>query len=451
MRIVIMGDGKVGYTLAQKLSGEGHDIVMIDHSTDVLDRTANTLDVMTVSGNGVEYDVQLEAGVDRADILIAASASDEVNILCCLVARKVGAKHTIARVRNPAYTKQLSLMKEELGLSLAVNPGMQAASEISRILRYPPALHIEPFVRGRVELVETPVEKGNVLDGLVLKDLMARIRVHVLICAVERGDDVFIPKGEFQLHAGDRIFFMASAPDVELFFHAIGMPRVRIRNVMIVGGGVTAMKLAQQLNEMGTHVTIIEQNEARSQYLSEQLNGVTVICGDGTSQELLDEEGIASQDAFIALTGIDEENIVMAMYARANKVKKVVTKIERGNFMELFDHEEIGSVVSAKTLTVNRILHYIRSMENATASGVESLTRIVNDRVEALEFRVREDAEFLGVPILKLKIRKNLLIAAIVRAGRIIIPGAQDSFEYGDNIVVVTTDSRITDLRDIFA
>ena len=451
MRIVIVGDGKVGFTLAEHLSGEGHDIVLIDHSPSVLSQSVNSLDVLGIPGNGASYDVQEEAGVGKSDLLIAATSADEVNILCCLVARKLGARHTIARVRNPAYTKQLSLMKDELGLSLAVNPGIQAASEISRILRFPPALHIETFVRGRVELVETPITAESPLSGVYLRELYARFHVRVLICAVQRGDNVYIPGGDFRLAAGDRISIKAAPADIEIFFREIGAPRVRIRSVMIVGGGFIALHLTQQLLEMGMSVKIIEKDEERCRMLSEQLPRAVVIHGDGTSQELLDEEGIDSMDAFIALTGIDEENIVMSMYASAKNVRKVVTKVERLRFPEFLDHAGVGSLISAKNLTANRILHYVRSMENATASGVETLTRVVNNRVEALEFRVRDKADFLGVPIGKMRFKKNLLIAAIVRAGKIIIPGSADTFEYGDSVVVVTTNEQLADLRDIFA
>ena len=397
--------------------------------------------------------VQEEADVGHSDLLVAATSSDEVNILCCLVARKLGARHTIARVRNPAYMRQVSLMKDELGLSMFVNPEIQAASEISRILRFPPALHIEPFVRGRVELVETPVTADSPLAGQYLRDIGARFRnARVLICAVQRGEDVYIPSGDFRLAAGDRISITASPAAIEAFFHAIGAPRVRIRNVMIVGGGLIALHLSRMLIEMGMNVKIIEQNPERCQFLTERLERASIILGDGTSQELLDEEGIDSMDAFVSLTGIDEENVVMSMYADARGVRKIITKVERIRFTEMLDRAGVGSVISAKNLTANRILQYIRAMENATASGVESLTRVINNRVEALEFRVRDrSGSFVHVPIGRMRLKKNLLIAAIVRAGRIILPGAADTFEYGDSVVVVTTNEQLADLRDIFA
>ncbi len=453
MRIVIVGDGKVGSTLAERLSAEGHDIVLIDHSSSVLSHTMDSMDIIGIQGNGAAMSVQEEAGVAQADLLVAATSSDEVNILCCLVARKLGAQHTIARVRNPAYTRQMSLMKDELGLSMSVNPEIQAASEISRILRFPPALHIEPFVRGRVELVETPIRPDSPLAGLYLRDIGARFRnTRVLICAVQRGEEVYIPSGDFRLAAGDRISITASPAAMEEFFRAIGVPHVRIRNVMIVGGGLIALHLSRMLIEMGMSVKIIEQNPEKCVYLTEQLERASVILGDGTSQELLDEEGIDSMDAFISLTGIDEENVVMSMYADVRGVRKIITKVERIRFTEMLDRAGVGSVVSAKNLTANRILHYIRAMENATADGIETLTRIVNNRVEALEFRIRDgQAPYVHVPIGRMRFKKNLLIGAIVRAGRIILPGAQDTFEYGDSVVVVTTNEQISALRDIFA
>lgn len=452
MRIIIVGDGKVGSTLAEKLSHEGHDIVLIDHSSSLLSRAANDLDVMTLQGNGAVAEVQMEAGVKGADLLIPVTSSDETNMLCCLLAHKLGAKHTITRVRNPQYAEQLSNMKEDFGLLYYISPEKQIANEIYRILSYTPAQHVETFAKNRVDLIELSVEKGSILDGVYLKNLYKTIHVQVLICAVQSGKDVYIPDGEYQLKAGDRISFIGSnMPNVDTFFHAIGFPRTHIQNVMIVGGGLTTMFLADRLIRSGLHVKIFETDKDRCAYLSENLPEAIVLNEDGTSLELLDEEGLANQDAFISLTGIDEENIVMGMYAHTRNVKKIVTKVERITNQQLLEQADIGSVVSSKNIAVNQILRYVRSVENAKSNDAVSTERIVNDCVDVLEFRVGPDSELLGVPIAKMNLKKNLLIVAICRGGRTIVPGPTDSFAFGDTVLLVTTNKSITKIQDITA
>jgi len=451
MKIVIVGFGKVGFALAEQLSKEGHDIVIVDNDSAALEKADNLLEVMCVEGNGAIYNVQIEAGVPNSDLLIAVTSTDEMNILCCLVAKKLGIKHTIARVRNPEYADQLVIMREELGLSMSVNPEQAAAVEISRLLRFPSALKIDTFAKGRVELVEFKIGPGCPLDGMPLYELTKKYAVKVLICAVERNDQVFIPGGGFVLQEGDRISITASPAEIQLFFKSIGESIQKVRNVMIVGGSRIALYLARLLEEMGMSVKIIEHKEKRCHDLSSNLSRAMVICGDGMDQELLSEEDISGMDAFVALTGIDEENIIVSMYAATKGVGKIITKINKAGFSEILQNTGIDSIISPKTITAHQILRYVRAMQNSFGSNVETLHKIVDDRVEALEFNVREDIRFLGVPLKDLVLRPNLLIACLTRHGRVIIPGGNDAIEAGDSVVVVTTNRGLRDLSDILA
>jgi len=449
VKIVVVGDGKVGYTLTEQLSKEGHDLVVIDQNINALNNSANTLDVMAVQGNGASYSVQVQAGVPEADLLIAAASADEINILCCMVAKKLGVKHTIARVRNPEYAEQLVVMKEELGLSMSVNPEFAAAQEISRILGFPAATKIESFAKGRVELVEFKLEKGTPLHDLPLSSLYAKYQVKVLICAVQREGEVYIPTGDFVLREGDRIHITAAPAQIALFFKKIKASNHKIRTVMIVGGGKITFYLTRLLQAMGISVKVIESDLARCQNLSRVFPKAMIIQGDGTEKELLQEEGLAQMDAFVALTGSDEENIILSMYADSQKVGKVVTKINRMAFPEILDNTGIETVISPKYIIANQIIRYVRAMQNSVGSNVETLHKIVNNQAEALEFRVSDRFGFAGVPLKDLKLKSELLIATIIRQGKIIIPGGGDTIEVGDSVIVVTTNRYLKDLDDI--
>lgn len=449
MKIVIVGNGKVGHTLAEQLSREDHDIVLVDNNSKALKNTLDVLDVIGIQGNGASLSVQLEADVPKADILIAATSTDELNILSCMVAKKLGVKHSIARVRNPEYRDQLIFMKEELGLSMSINPEFAAAMEISRILRFPSAIKVEPFARGNVELVEIKLSLDNPLNGLPLSRLYHKYRVKVLICAVQRKDQVIIPTGDFVLQAGDKITIAAAAKEMEAFFKALGILKNKIRSVMMIGGGKISYYLARELSAMGMEVKIVENDEKRCQALSDLLPDASIICGDGTDEELLNEEGIADVDAFVALTGLDEENIILSMYAAAKNVDKVITKINKISFVEILENANIESVISPKLITANEIIRYVRAMQNSLGSNVETLHRIVDHRVEALEFRVRDNAKLIGIPLKDLELKDNLLIACIIRGNRVIIPGGGDEIHRGDSVVVVTMNQNFQDLNDI--
>ncbi len=446
MKIVIVGDGKVGATLAEQLSGEDHDITVIDRRAEALRQTSELLDVMVVEGNGATLEVQLEAGVDSADLVIAVTSTDELNLLACLIAKKAGARHTIARVRSPEYSRDLGFIKEELGLSLAVNPELATATEIARLLRFPSAIQVDTFSKGRVELLQIRIPKA--LVGLKLKD-MSRFRAKVLICAVERGDAVHIPDGRFQLKEGDRISFVASAADSAAFLQQIGFVSSPIRQVMLVGGGRIGFYLASQLLSRGMAVTIVESDRTRCEELSDQLPQATIIHGDGTNQQLLLEEGLAHMDAFAALTGIDEENILMGLYAASRSKAKIITKINRTTFQDVIGKLDLGSVFYPRYIAAEQIVRYVRAMQNSYGSNVETLYQIVGSRVEALEFRVSHNARLCGIPLEKLQLRKNLLVASINRKGQILIPRGSDTIEPGDTVVVVTTSRGLKDLNDI--
>ena len=452
MKIVVVGLGKVGRALTQQLSADKHDIVVIDRNPTVVDDICNICDVRGVTGNGGCYEVQAEAFEGGADLLIAATDSDEINILACLVAKKLNTRHTIARIRNPEYEKQLRFMRQELGLSMVINPEKATAREIARVLRFPNALKLEQFSKQRFELVEYRLTEGNPLTGLQLSDLYSNMRVKMLICAVARGKQITIPTGSFTLEEGDTIYLMATPQELEQFFRRLGIFKERANNVMVVGASRMAYYLVKELSEMNMHVTVIDNNPARCQDMSEKIPRALIIQGDGTDSELLAEEGIDHTDAFVALTGLDEANILMAMCAsRQTEQCKVVAKINRRSLMDLVSSEGIiDSVVSARDVTTELIVQYVRAMEGAAGSQIKTLHRLVEGAVEALEFHVDRDPDLVNVPLRELKLRSGVLIAGIVRRdGEIVIPGGNDTIRAGDDVIVVTQDTALQELRDI--
>ena len=452
MRIVVVGAGKVGRVLTEQLAAEKHDIVVIDQDTDLIESLVNIYDVRGVVGNGGCYDVQKDAFEDGADLLIATTSSDETNILACLVAKKLGTPHTIARIRNPEYEKQLHFMREELGLSMVVNPEKATAREIARVLRFPSAIKREQFCRQRFELVEYRVNEGNPLEGLQLSDLYRNIRVKILICAVARGQQTIIPTGATVLQKGDKIYLTASARELESFFRKLNIFKARANNIMIVGASRIAYYLVKELQDIQKRVTVIDSNAARCQAMSEKFPGVLVIHGDGADSELLSEERISEMDAFVPLTGLDETNIILAMYASQFPNCKVVAKINRPSFADLANQKGlVDSVVSTAAVTSETIARYVRAMQNSFDSdNIKTLHRLVGGRVEALEFNVGPGRPFIGVPLKDLNLREGLLVAGIVRQnGAPVIPSGADALQEGDDVVIVTTDTTLHALRDI--
>lgn len=452
MRIVVVGAGKVGRVLTEQLAAEKHDIVVIDQDPDLIESLVNIYDVRGVAGNGGCYDVQKDAFEDGADLLIATTSSDETNILACLVAKKLGTPHTIARIRNPEYEKQLHFMREELGLSMVVNPEKATAREIARVLRFPSAIKREQFCRQRFELVEYRINEGNPLEGLQLSDLYRNIRVKILICAVARGQQTIIPTGATVLQKGDKIYLTASARDLESFFRKLNIFKARANNIMIVGASRIAYYLVKELQDIQKRVTVIDSNAARCQSMSEKFPGVLVIHGDGADSELLSEERISEMDAFVPLTGLDETNIILAMYASQFPNCKVVAKINRPSFADLANQKGlVDSVVSTAAVTSETIARYVRAMQNSFDSdNIKTLHRLVGGRVEALEFNVGPGLPFIGVPLKDLNLREGMLVAGIVRQnGAPVIPSGADALQEGDDVVIVTTDTTLHALRDI--
>lgn len=452
MRIVVVGAGKVGRVLTEQLAAEKHDIVVIDQDSDLIESLVNIYDVRGVAGNGGCYDIQKDAFEDGADLLIATTSSDETNILACLVAKKLGTPHTIARIRNPEYEKQLHFMREELGLSMVVNPEKATAREIARVLRFPSAIKREQFCRQRFELVEYRINEGNPLEGLQLSDLYRNIRVKILICAVARGQQTIIPTGATVLQKGDKIYLTASARELESFFRKLNIFKARANNIMIVGASRIAYYLVKELQDIQKRMTVIDSNAARCQAMSEKFPGVLVIHGDGADSELLSEERISEMDAFVPLTGLDETNIILAMYASQFPNCKVVAKINRPSFADLANQKGlVDSVVSTAAVTSEIIARYVRAMQNSFDSdNIKTLHRLVGGRVEALEFNVGPGLPFIGVPLKDLNLREGMLVAGIVRQnGAPVIPSGADALQEGDDVVIVTTDTTLHALRDI--
>lgn len=450
MKIVIVGDGKVGATLAEHLSKENHDVVVIDRDTKVVDRLVNSYDVMGIYGNGASYDVQVEAGVQDARLFIAATSSDELNILSCLVAKKVGAHHTIARVRNPEYLKQLSFIKEELGLSMVVNPELDAANEIAKVLRFPSAINIESFAKSNVDLAEIKLTDSCPLCNMQIADIFGSFKTKVLICAVQRGSEVHIPRGDFKLQSGDKIHITAPRTALIQFMKDAKIYKHRTKNIMIIGGGKMGYYLARQLSETGGYnVKIIESDEERCEQLCVLLPDVDIVNGDGTDRNILHEQGIENLDAFVALTTIDEENIITSMYASSLGIGKTVAKVNRVSDKVL---ESIGmdSAFSSKAIAANRIIGYVRALENSGESSVQTLYKLVGDRVEALEFSISDDFRKTGIPLKELNLADETLIGAIIRKGTVIFPNGDDSIEVGDNVIVVSKIRNVRGINEIF-
>ena len=450
MKIVLIGLGTIGRTILSSLSGEGHNITIIDENREKVENLIERFDVLGVVGNGACRDIQLEAGADAADLVGALTRSDELNILACLVARKIGARNTIARVRNPEYSEQIVFMRGEFGLSMAVNPEYDAAREISRIIRVPAALKVDTFAKGRVDLVEVKIHREHPLCGRRLSELVSVLGVNVLVCAVKRGDDVIIPSGDFTPEEGDMIHITASHQDLMSFFKKLGIQEKRIRSVMILGGGKIAYFLAKRLEGDGIGVKLVERDAERAEQLAELLPKVMVIHGDATDSDLLDEEGMAEMDAAVTLTGVDEENIMISLYAAKNNVGKVITKINRPSVMKLLSNIGLECVVSPRTITANSILRYLRGLEHSDSSSIETLYKIVDGKVEAIEFVAADGFDCLGVPIKQMKIRKNIIIACIIRGNRVIYPHGDDTIERGDAVIVVAkSEQAVHDLDDI--
>ena len=449
MKIIIVGFGKVGSTLTEQLYSEGHDVVVVDLLEKKLETAVSDYDVMTVQGNGASYNVQLEAGVEEADLLIAVTASDELNLLCCLIARKAGQCHTIARVRNSMYNKEINFIKEQLGISMIINPELATAREIAKLLRFPSAIQIDTFARGRAELLKFKLRPEFGLDGLRVMDIMEKLNCDVLVCGIERKEEVTIPNGNFVLRDHDNVSIMATPQNASKFFSKIGVNTHRVKDTLIIGGGKITYYLAHQLLDMGIRVKVIENDKDRCLQLSNLLPKANILYGDGTDETLLLSEGLHNTQSVVSLTNFDEENLLISLFAMKHSNAKIIAKVNRITFNDIINELDIGSVVYPKYLTANYILKYVRATQNAQGSNVETLYKILDKRAEALDFCIRENSPVVGVPLMELNLKDNLLLCCINHKGKIIIPRGQDSIQVGDTVMVVTTNTGLRDIRDI--
>lgn len=451
MKIIIIGCGKVGTALAEELAQDEHEITLIDTSPSRLQEIAEDVDALQIVGNGSSINTLMEADVKHADLVIAVTNSDELNLLCCLIAKKHSKCHTVARVRNPIYNKEVELIKQSLGISMIINPDMASAMEIARLLRFPSAIKIDTFAKGKIELLKFRILPEFHLANVAIMDLPKKVKGDVLVAGVERGEQAFIPNGNFVLQNSDIVSIIATPRNAAIFFQSIGLKTNQVKSCMIVGGGRIAVYLARQLLEMKIRVVIIEKSLERCEYLTEQLPEAMIVHGDGTNKKLLLEENLGNVESFAALTNMDEENILLSLFVRNNTKAKLVTKVNRISFDNIIDQLDLGSVIYPKYITSDYILQYIRATQNSIGSNVETLYHILDNKAEALEFKILTNSKIIDVPLKDLKLKKNLLLGAINRGGKIIIPRGNDCMKVGDTVIVVTTQKGLDDIQDILA
>lgn len=450
MKILIAGCGKIGTAILSALAGEGYDITAVDVNADVIDRISNTYDVMTLCGNAADYDALKEAGIEKTDLFVATTASDELNMLMCFIAKRMGAKHVICRIRNPEFNdKGLDFMKQQLEISMSLNPEQLVAQEIHNVLKFPFAVKIESFTGRNFELVEIRLSSDSLLDGLSLREMREKYNAGYLICAVARGEEIHIPSGSFVLRAGDKIGISASPQEIQKLMKMLGLHKKQAKSVMILGGGKTTYYLAKKLLSTGVSVKILEKDAEKCRELSALLPSAIVLNADGSQNEVLKEEGLMQMDAFVSLTGFDEENILSAISVFLQEVPKVISKINRPELIDLAGKIGLDTVVSPLELTSSILVRYARALENSNGSNVETLYKLMDGKAEALEFNVTGETFFTGIPLKDLKLKENTLIAGILRARKPIIPSGGDCILPGDRVVVLAAGRRLQDLSEI--
>jgi len=449
MKIIIVGGGKTGASLTASLTAEDHDVTVVDYNSNRLSEICNQNDIMGINGDGMNYSSLLEAGLEDTDVLIATTGSDEQNLLCSLFAKRKSDCSTIARVRNPMYLTELNFIRQQLGISLIINPELAAATEIARVIRLPSAIDVNPFAKGKVELLTFKITPDSLLNGKNLIYVRNKIENEVLFCSIERDGEFFIPSGNFELKAGDKASIITPLKKELSFFKKIGIGNRRIKNVLIAGGGTIAYYLARQLIEAGINVKIIEKDEARANELAERLPSALVIYGDASDKNLLTEEGLDNVGAFVTLTGIDEENVLLSLYAKDVTDAKVITKVDRNSFNELIGKLDLDTVIYPSAITTELILQYVRTKQNAMGNNVENLYKLVEDKVEALEFKIGENAPIVDIPLQKMNLKDNLIICGILHEGKFIIPNGESTVSVGDRIIVVTSQKKLNDVGDI--
>ncbi len=449
MKIIIAGAGRVGFILAQSLEAEGHDITLVDRDAETIEYASNELDVICCLGSATNPDTLREAGAESADILMAVTESDEANMICALAARRLGTKYIVARIRDPEYLSQTEFLREAIGLSVIVNPEYECAKEISRILRFPSAVRVETFSKGSVEIIDYRVPENSPLHGLTLREVARRFDTKVLVTVVERGAEASIPHGDFSLRSGDKLSLLGESEEIGRFFSAVGGKRPRIKNVMIMGGSRTSVYLADLLEENGISVTVLDRSRERCNELCDLIPRARVICGDATRDEVLLEEGVRAADAFVALTGDDGDNIVTAMYAKRCGVPKTVVKVNMRHFSGMLDGEN-DSMITPKEIVAQQITGFVRAISNSADWGsVETMHRLAGGRIEALEFHVGEGARCIGVPLCDLRLRRGVLIAAVIRGEKTMIPNGLTVIEKDDHAVVVAPAGMLKDINDM--
>ncbi len=449
MKIVVIGNGKVGHTIIQHICNENHDVIVIDNDPDLIDQIVNEYDVMGICGNGANVEILKSANVEKADMLIAVTSSDETNMLACVLGKKMGVKATMARVRNYEYDSQIAQMMEALEISVIINPEKEAANEILKIINFPEALKVDTFKNGTVDLVELYVPDNSPLIDKSLAEISQQYQVKVLICAIQRGEEVFIPDGRFIFKAGDIVHITATKKNVKLFLHKLGLISSKIKSVFVIGGGKIATYLCEELAKNNYSVKLVEKDYEKCVALSETLPNVTVIHGDGSDQELLAEEGFNETDAVVCLTGLDEENIIISMYAYKQGVGKIVTKIDKTSLVGIMESIRMASVISPKDVTSSRIIRYVRAKNDSRSSNVITLYKLVNNKVEVIEFQAKETSKTLNIALKDLRLKKKVLIAAVIRGKEVVIPNGEDKILAGDNVIVVTTTQFFNNLDDI--
>lgn len=450
MNIIIVGCGKIGTNLIESLSAEGHDITAIDNDPAVIKEITNIYDIMGVCGSGTDCSVLEEAGVEKARLIIAATGSDEFNMLSCFIAKKMGARHSIARIRDPQYNQNsLGFLRENLNLSMALNPDLLAAQELFNILKLPGAVKVETFSRRNFEMIELVLKSGSILCGMTLSNLRAKFTSRFLVCVVCRGEDVYIPDGNFELREGDRIGISADIAELHKFLKESSITQKQARKVVILGGSKISYYLAKALTEGGTSVKIIEKDLERCEEFSEKLPKAVIIHGDGTEQELLLEEGIESADAFVALTNLDEQNILISIFASNHNVPKTIAKVNRKALISMSDKLGLDTVVSPKSITSDVVISYARALENTEGSKIETLYNLFDGKAEALEFKVTTESKATNIPLKDLKTKPNTLIAGIIRGRRAITPTGDDCILPGDRVIIITSGNRLSDITDI--
>ncbi|MBR1477120.1 MAG: Trk system potassium transporter TrkA [Lachnospiraceae bacterium] len=449
MKIIVVGCGKIGSTLVQQLNEEDHDIVVIDEKEDRVKAITDELDAMGIVGNGVSYQTLSDAGVRNADLLIAVTGSDEENLLCCVVAKRTGHCKTIARVRNPIYTNEISFLRNELGISMIINPDLIAASDIARVLQFPSAMKVDNFARGRVELIHFKVTEDCLLKDMELINIRKKLDCEVLISIVMRGEELTIPRGDFVFHAGDVAAVLSTPAAAVDFFKKVGIETGRVRTAMIAGGGNISYYLARRLIATGISVKIVERDEKRCEELNELLPKALIINADATDEKILKQEGLSAVEGFVALTGVDEENILLSLFAGKFSGAKTVTKINRINYNNVTSEISLDAVTFPSLLSADVITKYARSMNATLESNMENLYKLEDGRVEAMEFLINEASKVTDTPLMNLKLKPSLLIGAIIRNGKAILPGGQDEILVGDSVVVITTHKKLNDIKEI--